>query len=32
VFAGSSLLLDSAAASLIGFAVLDLRRANVAAL
>ena len=29
VFAGSSLLLDSVAASLIGFAVLDQRRANV---
>jgi simple sugar transport system permease protein len=29
VFAGSSLLLDSVAASLIGFAVLDERRANV---
>jgi len=29
VFAGSSLLLDSVAASLIGFAVLDKRRANV---
>jgi simple sugar transport system permease protein len=29
VFAGSSLLLDSVAASLIGFAVLDHRRANV---
>ena len=29
VFAGSSLLLDSVAAGLIGFAVLDLRRANV---
>jgi simple sugar transport system permease protein len=30
VFAGSSLLLDSVAAALIGFAVLDQRRANVA--
>jgi simple sugar transport system permease protein len=29
VFAGSSLLLDSVAAALIGFAVLDQRRANV---
>jgi simple sugar transport system permease protein len=29
VFAGSSLLLDSVAAALIGFAVLDRRRANV---
>ena len=29
VFAGSSLLLDSVAASLIGFAVLDQRRPNV---
>jgi simple sugar transport system permease protein len=29
VFAGTSLLLDSVAASLIGFAVLDQRRANV---
>ena len=30
VFAGSSMLLDSVAAALIGFAVLDRRRANVA--